>query len=107
VLEERFGELPDEVPLLEQTLYSMPAMQPMRLLFSSAVAFRVYDEFERSMIEQQPDGSLLVAVQMPQDSWVTGYLHSFGTELTILEPESLRKQLAAHAKAIWAHHEKE
>ncbi len=107
VLDERFGELPDEIPPLEQTLYSMPAMQSMRLLFSSAVAFRVYDEFERSMIESQPDGSLLVAVQMPHDSWVTGYLHSFGTELTILEPESLRAQLAAHAKAIWAHHGKE
>ena len=107
VLEERFDTLPDEIPPLEQSIYSMPAMQPMRLLFSPAVAFRVYDEFERSMIEQQPDGSLLVAVQMPQDSWVTVYLHSFGTELTILEPESLRKQLAAHAKAIWAHHEKE
>jgi predicted DNA-binding transcriptional regulator YafY len=107
VLEERFGELPDDIPPLEQTLYSMPAMQSMRLLFSSAVAFRVYDEFERSMIEQQPDGSLLVAVQMPQDSWVAGYLYSFGTELTILETESIRKQLAAHAKAIWEHHAKE
>ena len=107
VLDEHFGELPDEIPPLEQSLYSMPAMQSMRLLFSPAVAFRVYDEFERSMIEEQPDGSLLVAVQMPQDSWVIGYLHTFGTELTILEPDSLRKQLAAHAKAIWAHHEKE
>lgn len=107
VLEERFSERPDETPQLEQSTYSMPEMQQMRLLFSPAVAFRVYDEFDCTMIEKQPDGSLLIPVQMPPDSWVVSYLHSFGTALTILEPGSLRAQLAAHAKAIWEHHTKE
>jgi predicted DNA-binding transcriptional regulator YafY len=36
---------------------------------------------------------------------VESYLLSFGTELTILEPADLRKQLADYAKAIWAQHE--
>ncbi len=105
VLEERFDALPSEIPPLEQSIYTQPAMQPMRLLFSSAVAFRVYDEFERSAIEQQADGSLLVCVSMSRDHWVESYLLSFGTELTILEPADLRKQLADYAKAIWAQHE--
>ncbi|MDP3447419.1 MAG: YafY family protein [Eubacteriales bacterium] len=104
-LDERFGALPDEIPPLEQSVYAM-AMQQMSLLFSPAVAFRVYDEFDCSMIEKQPDGSLMVHVEMPRDSWVVSYLHSFGTELTMLEPESLRTQLAAHAKAICEHHTK-
>ena len=104
VLQEHFDALPDEVPQLEQTIYTMPAMQPMRLLFSSAVAFRVYDEFERSMIEPQPDGSLLVQVLLPHDSWVVSYLLSFGTELTILEPDDIRAQIAQYAKAIWEQH---
>lgn len=107
VLEERFSELPDEIPPLEQPLSAMPALQAVRLLFSPAVAFRVYDEFERSMIERQADSSLLVSAQMPQDSWVVSYLLSFGTELTILEPERLRNDLAEHAKAIWQQHTKE
>lgn len=107
VLEERFSELPDEIPPLEQPLSAMPALQAVRLLFSPAVAFRVYDEFERSMIEQHADSSLLVSAQMPQDSWVVSYLLSFGTELTILEPERLRNDLAEHAKAIWQQHTKE
>lgn len=106
VLEERFSELPDEIPPLEQPLSAMPAMYAVRLLFSSAVAFRVYDEFDRSVIVQQADGSLMVSVQMPQDGWVVSYLLSFGTELTVLEPDSLRSDLAAHAKAIWQQHEK-
>lgn len=106
VLEERFGELPDELPPLEQSGFSMPAMQNMRLLFSPAVAFRVYDEFERNVITPQEDGTLRVDVAMPQDVWVTSYLLSFGTELTVLEPQSLREQLASHAKAIWQQHTK-
>ena len=107
VLEERFGELPDELPPLEQELTALPPMQRMRLLFSHAAAFRVYDEFERAMIERQEDGSLLVSVSMPQGGWVVSYLLSFGTELTILEPESLKKLLASHAEAIWKQHAKE
>ena len=106
VLEERFDTLPDEIPPLEQSIYSMPAMQPMRLLFSPAVAFRVYDEFERASIEPQIEGSLLVQVMLPQDGWVVSYLLSFGTELTILEPVELRAQLADYAKAIWEQHRK-
>ena len=106
VLEERFDTLPDEIPPLEQSIYSMPAMQPMRLLFSPAVAFRVYDEFERASIEPQTDGSLLVQVMLPQDGWVVSYLLSFGTELTIIEPDEVRAELADYAKAIWEQHRK-
>jgi predicted DNA-binding transcriptional regulator YafY len=91
VLEERFGELPDELPPLEQSGFGMPAMQEVHLLFSPAVAFRVYDEFERGVIAQQADGTLRVDVAMPQDVWVTSYLLSFGTELTVLAPDSLRE----------------
>ena len=106
VLAERFDALPDEIPPLEQSIYSMPDMQPMRLLFSPAVAFRVYDEFERAMIEQQANGNLLVQVMLPQDSWVVSYLLSYGAELTILEPFEMRTQLADYAKAIWEQHRK-
>ena len=106
VLEERFDALPDDLPPLEQSGYTMPMMQTVRMLFSSAVAFRVYDEFERDVISPQPDGTLCVDVAMPQDVWVTSYLLSFGTELTILEPEQLRMELAVQAKAIWERHAK-
>lgn len=106
VLEERFDALPDEIPPLEQTIYTMPAMQEVHLLFPPSVAFRVYDEFERGVISPQPDGTLRVDVAMPQDVWVVSYLLSFGTGLTILEPQSLREQLANHAKVIFEQHRK-
>lgn len=106
VLEERFGELPDELPPIEQAYAALPALMPLRLLFSPSVAFRVYDEFERSMIEQQPDGHMLVCAQFPQDNWVIGYLLSFGTEVSVLEPAEIRQQLSAYAESIWRHHQK-
>lgn len=107
VLEERFSELPDEIPPLEQNADMPTATEEMRLLFAPALAFRVYDEFDRSMIQRMEDGSLLVRVQLPQNGWVVGYLLSYGTQLTVLEPESLRMQIALFAKAIWQQHEKE
>ncbi len=106
VLEERFGALPEELPPIEQPYAPLPALMPMRLLFSPSVAFRVYDEFERVAIERQPDGSMLVQVQMPQDSWVINYLFSFGTEVSVLEPKEMQSQVAAYAEAIWRHHQK-
>ena len=58
------------------------------------------------MIEQQPDGSLLVQVRLPQDGWVVGYLLSFGAEAEILDPPEMRAEVAALAKAIWEQHAK-
>jgi predicted DNA-binding transcriptional regulator YafY len=77
---------------------------PVKLLFSPAAAFRVYDEFDRSNIEKQPDGSMLVTVNFPQGGWVASYLLSFGTEVKILEPAELRAQIASYAKKIYEHH---
>lgn len=77
---------------------------PLRLRFSQSVAFRVYDEFDRESIEVQPDGTLLVDVSYPLDSWVVSYLFSFGTDADVLEPTWLRDQLADYAEKIAAHH---
>ena len=106
LLDERFSDLPDDIPPLEQdSLETMPLMA-LKLRFSPAAAFRVYDEFDRAMVEHQPDGSMLVSTRFPKDGWVMSYLHSFGTEVEILEPLSLRAEVAAYAKAIWQHHAK-
>ena len=48
---------------------------------------------------------MLVRAQLPQDSWVTSYLFSFGTEVTVLEPVEMQQQLASYAEAIWRHHQ--
>ncbi|NLI53305.1 MAG: YafY family transcriptional regulator [Clostridiales bacterium] len=106
LLDERFDELPDEIPPVEAPPPAAPAFQAMRLRFSPGAAFRVYDEFDASMIAKEPDGSLLVSAVFPQDGWVVSYLLSFGADVTILEPEAMRGIVAGYAKAIWEHHAK-
>ncbi len=79
-------------------------MTAIRLKFPSSVAYRVYDEFDRDCIVPQPDGSLCVKAEFPLDGWVTGYLLSFGTDVEVLEPASLRAELADYARIIYEHH---
>ncbi|WP_102049492.1 helix-turn-helix transcriptional regulator [Pygmaiobacter massiliensis] len=75
-----------------------------KLKISGRLAFRVYDEFDRGSITPLPDGSLLVEAHFPMDSWVVGYLFSFGTDVEILEPPELRRELAEYAEKIAVHH---
>ncbi|MDE6203679.1 MAG: YafY family transcriptional regulator [Lachnospiraceae bacterium] len=60
------------------------------LSFPKEIAYRVYDEFDIDQIQLQKDGSLVVSAQMPEDDWLTGFLLSFGTQVEIIEPLSLK-----------------
>lgn len=100
-----------DVELLGQTFtpktYPEPENSPpqqypqITLRFSKEMAYRVYDEFDETQIKQQKDGSLIASAQMPVDPWLTGYLLSFGDQVEILQPASLKDALAAQAYAIY------
>lgn len=96
LLQENFSPIPyPEVPVQEE---SYPAV---RLRFNKDVAYRVYDEFEESLIEKQDNGDFIVSAQMPVDSWLLGYLLSFGTQVEVLKPLSLRKLIVEQAAKIY------
>lgn len=78
--------------------------ESLSLRFSPQVAFRIYDEFDRDCITEQPDGSLRVEVCFPMDRWVVSYLFSFGTDVEVLAPAALREELSAYAEKIAVHH---
>jgi predicted DNA-binding transcriptional regulator YafY len=107
VLDERFGDLPEEAPPIDpDPPPAESALTHMWLRFKPAVAFRVFDEFNPAVITKEPGGSLLVSANFPQDAWVVSYLFSFGTDVTILDPAEVREQTAEYAQAIWEHHSK-
>ena len=58
---------------------------PVRLRFSPALAYRVYDEFDEGCVTRGADGSLVVSVSFPEDPWLYGYLLSFGLGVEVLE----------------------
>ena len=80
------------------------ATMHLQLRIRQRLAFRVYDEFDRGGITPLADGSLLVEADFPPDSWVAGYIFSFGTDVEVLEPDHLRQQLAEYAQKIADHH---
>lgn len=71
------------------------------LRFSKKAAYRVYDEFDMTQIEIQTNGDFIVSAQMPEDTWLIGYLLTFGTQVDILEPAYLKEVLAEQAKLIY------
>ncbi len=94
----------EDAPPVEVEMPANAGSIPLKLNFAPSVAFRVYDEFDRSQIEKQPDGSMLVTADFPADGWVVGYLLSFGTAVRVISPARIRTELAAYAKNIYEHH---
>lgn len=70
------------------------------LRFAPHMAWRVYDEFDRSCVTVEEDGSLTVATALPDDARLEGYLLSFGVGMEVLAPAELREKVAAAALAI-------
>lgn len=97
LLEKTFVPMsyPESKPCLQQTY------PQILLLFSKETAYRVYDEFDETQIEHQNNGDFIVSAEMPVDSWLIGYLLSFGTQVEIIKPKYLKEILAAQAQEIY------
>ncbi len=52
-------------------------------------------------MEYKENGDLIVCAKMPVDSWLIGYLLSFGAQVEIIEPKYLKDVLAEQAQAIY------
>ena len=78
-----------------------PASVPvigLKLRLSSEMAYRVWDEFEESCIQANEDGSFTVDTAYPEDEWVYGYILSFGSGITVLEPGFVREGILLRLK---------
>ena len=85
---------------LELDLQSQPQVQ-VRLRFAPEAAHVALDN--RAMwqtCEEQPDGSIVVAVTVPDLNWAASTALSFGPIVTVLEPEELRRMVSEWARAI-------
>lgn len=67
----------------------------LKLKISSEGAYRVYDDFQEDDITKNEDGSYTVIVSMPGGEWIYNYLFSFGTSLEVIEPQTVREEVAA------------
>lgn len=71
------------------------------LRFPKEMSYRVYDEFDADQIQPQENGDLITSAKMPEDSWLVGFILSFGAQVEILAPAYLKEVVAAQAKLIY------
>ena len=72
----------------------------LRFKIAPEMTYRVFDEFEESRMERQPDGSYLASATWPDDEWVYGFILSFGEHIEVLEPEHVREAVRERAAKV-------
>lgn len=63
----------------------------IKLKFDKSVTFRVYDEFNEA-IKEDEKGNLYVEIKIPNNYKLYNYIFSFGSNVEILEPKEIRNQ---------------
>ncbi len=99
-LNETFEPL--EYPLKEES--PQIKYDTIVLRFPIKMAYRIYDEFETKNVKRVDNNSYEVSAKMPIDDWLVGYLLSFGTQVTVIEPSYLKKILSVEAQKIYEHY---
>ena len=66
----------------------------LKMRIDASQAYRVYDEFDESSIEQQADGSFTASGWYVMDSWVLSFILSFGEHAEVIQPGWLRGLIA-------------
>lgn len=84
----------DEV-LIESEKNGVNSLINLKLRFSSNVAYRIYDEFDKEAIINNKDGTFNVDTSLPKGVWIYDYILSFGTTIEVLEPIKVREVIKA------------
>jgi len=66
---------------------------PLTLWIDKKEAYRVYDRFDESELEQLPDGNFLARCAYPLDEWVYSLILWFGPSAKVLEPDFIRLEV--------------
>ncbi len=76
------------------------------LSFPKEVSYRVYDTFEDDVIKW--DGQeIRVNVTLPETEWLYSFIMSFGNQISILYPLSLKEKIIERYKNAIKHYEED
>lgn len=103
LLNEKFQHCNLPNPTVDPDTPNAPeeAYNQITLRFPKEMAYRVYDEFDKTDISLRDNGDLIVSAKMPEDAWLAGFLLSFGPQVDILSPAYLRDVIAEQARLIY------
>lgn len=92
-LTEKFSRVYNQ-KVVENSRVFAEAFTELKLKIDQKMAFRVFDEFDSSLIATDDNGDFIVTLQYPSDSrWIFNYLMSFGESIEVLEPLEIREQI--------------
>ena len=87
---EKFDDNFEDVILKKETPYENTVN--IKVKFDRKVAFRVYDEINGEIIEDD-EGNLYAEIEIPNDYNLFNYIFSFGDGAEVLEPKEIRSQI--------------
>lgn len=73
-------------------------MVTVRLKVEPSQLYRIYDEFDESMVEQAADGCFVCEATFPEDEWLYGYILSFGHFAEVVSPPHIRERIEERLK---------
>lgn len=73
---------------------------PLTIWIDKKEAYRIYDRFDESELEQLPDGNFLAHCAYPLDEWVYSLILWFGPSAKVLEPEFIRDEVQNRIKKM-------
>lgn len=73
---------------------------PLTIWIDKKEAYRIYDRFDESELEQLPDGNFLAYCAYPLDEWVYNLILWFGPSAKVLEPEFIRDEVHERIKKM-------
>lgn len=73
---------------------------PLTIWIDKKEAYRIYDRFDESELEQLPDGNFLAHCAYPLDEWVYSLILWFGPSAKVLEPESIKEEVRNRIKKM-------
>ncbi|GAX47440.1 helix-turn-helix transcriptional regulator [Pseudolactococcus reticulitermitis] len=77
-----------------------PEMIHLKMLVSSQLGYRIYDDFPIDAIQKDSDKELLVEGDFPKTDWLYSYILSLGSAVKILAPIDLKQELSTIIKKM-------
>ncbi len=77
----------DEAVLIEEKKQVQPEKIKIKLKIDSSQEYRVKDDFLEQDISYDNERNLIVTLNVPENEWLYGYILSYGSFATVIEPE--------------------
>jgi len=85
---------------LEKETQSQASLQARMLIAPEAALIAADNRFLWDSMEERPDGSIEVLLNVPDLEWAASLALSFGPAVTILEPDELQQKVGEYARAV-------